>query len=487
MGKLIRRYSLIFISLLLATTCTVAMAVERYVWAAQGDVALFTENGKVGLQTVQGAVLHEAAFDQVSYFDDMGQAAVFVDGKIGRMDRAGNMVVEPLLCDELERLGSGAEQVLIFRVGEHHSPTAKAAWGFLSLTGELLSEAKWDHINAFENGFAYVDMDGTNYAIDVQGNIIQEEEFPGWVRSSMFGDYTDSDSARMMFNPSGERIAIIDIFPDKSGHGIYTLGAKIYLNGQVYKRDDWSHFRWLSEDRYAFQQNGKWGIVDQDMNEIWPARWDYIFNDHTPALYWNYSWESHTPKGIWLVCDDPYYGWMDETGKMVLESIYVNIAPVGENLWLAGTNDLSGNPQGDHLILNEKGEIVRTIPESVGTAVSYGEGYISYYQNESGDWGLMNIKGEILSHFGGDVDNFSTVSDGRIRIWRMGSEGEELGFSDVYGNIISSPDWKEVSDFSHGYAVVDTAKGLRYIDHKGKIVGGEEWDFISDYFFTGSQ
>lgn len=464
-------------------------AEERHVWAAQGDVAFFTENGKIGLQTVAGKVLHEAVFDKASCFDESGQANVYFGNTIGRINRTGNMVVEPLNCDSMWLLGTGTDQVLAFTVNGSNFPDGKNRYGFLSLDGKIISEAKWNDIRAFHNGFAYVKTNDKCSKIDMQGNILNDggwEEFPDF--DSTYGFYTISATEMTIFDPQGEKIATFDVSPDENSSGIYTLGGKIYLNGQVYTREDWSHFKWLSEGRYAFQQNKKWGVVDQDMNEIWPARWDYIFNNHTPARYWNYSWEEHTPKGIWLVCDGSYYGWMDETGKIVVEPVYANIAPVGDNLWLAGTNDLSGNPQGDHLILNEKGEVVRTIPESVGTAVSYGEGYIRYYQNESGDWGYMNSKGKLLSRFGGEVNlyNSSTVSDGRILIRRMGSEGDELGFADVYGNIISSPDWKEISDFSHGYAVVDTAEGLRYIDHKGKIVGGEEWDFISNYFFTGS-
>ena len=93
-----------------------------------------------------------------------------------------------------------------------------------------------------------------------------------------------------------------------------------------------------------------------------------------------------------------------------------------------------------------------------------------------------------MSHFSWAVDiyNESAVLDGRILIRRMVLENYELGFADVHGKIVSSPEWKEISNFSHGFAVVETEDGFRYINHKGKTVWGEEWDFISNYFFTGS-
>ncbi|MCL2811587.1 MAG: WG repeat-containing protein [Clostridia bacterium] len=485
-----------FLILLTVMLGGMAQAEERQVWAPQGDVAFFTENGKVGLQTVRGEVLHEAFFDKASHFDEMDQACVFIDGKIGWMDRAGNIVVEPLECDSMWRLGTGPEQVLVFQIRKPNVPAYMAEKGFFSIKGEMLSDAKWHNINAFRNGFTFARVDNKIYKIDMQGNILKDE---GWERLSgdiysVFGSYGDTATERTILDPNGEEIATFGVFPEENGSGIYTLGAKIYLNGQVYIRDDWTHFKWLSENRYAFEQSdGKWGIVDLEMNEISPPRWDRVYYNPTPASFWNAWNNEHTPEGIWLVYEDWKYGWMDETGKMLLEPTYDNIAPVGENLWLASTYD--DETFRDHYILNEKGQIVSTIPGSVGGVSSYGEGSISYTNYETRDWGFVNMEGEILSAISGvvniyngfDLNNSGLVSDGRILISRAGWYGRELGFADVHGNTISSREWKDMSDFSHGFAVVETEDGFRYINHEGLYVNATIWDYAAEYFFTGSQ
>lgn len=70
--------------LLLATAILVsaarAEATPDYVWAYQGDVAFFEENGKAGLPGQSGEILHAAEWDDVYLFSG-GLARVKSDGK----------------------------------------------------------------------------------------------------------------------------------------------------------------------------------------------------------------------------------------------------------------------------------------------------------------------------------------------------------------------------------------------------------------------
>ena len=74
---IMRRYALNILTvflLLILTICDTALAEERQVYAAQGDVAFFKENDKIGLQSTDGTVLHAAEFDGTGYFDATGHA-----------------------------------------------------------------------------------------------------------------------------------------------------------------------------------------------------------------------------------------------------------------------------------------------------------------------------------------------------------------------------------------------------------------------------
>ena len=104
---IMRRYALNILTvflLLILTICDTALAEERQVYAAQGDVAFFKENGKIGLQATDGNVLHAAEFDGVGYFDATQQANIYVDDKVGRIDRSGKIIVKPFACDEIEAI-----------------------------------------------------------------------------------------------------------------------------------------------------------------------------------------------------------------------------------------------------------------------------------------------------------------------------------------------------------------------------------------------
>ena len=81
-----------------------ALAEDYQAYATQGNIAFFKENSKIGLQSTDGTVLHAAEFDGAGYFDATQQANIYVDGKLGRIDRSGQIIVEPFACDEIEAL-----------------------------------------------------------------------------------------------------------------------------------------------------------------------------------------------------------------------------------------------------------------------------------------------------------------------------------------------------------------------------------------------
>ena len=71
-----------------------AMVALDYIWAYQGDVAFFEEDGKIGLLERSGYTLHAAEWDAVWPFYE-GLAAVRTGGKWGFVDTSGVLVVAP--------------------------------------------------------------------------------------------------------------------------------------------------------------------------------------------------------------------------------------------------------------------------------------------------------------------------------------------------------------------------------------------------------
>ena len=153
----------------------VALAEDRQVYAAQGNVAFFKENGKIGLQAVDGTVLHEASFDGSGYFDATQQANVYVDGKIGRIDRTGQIVVKPFECDEIEAIptNSTAEDVppYVLLVSWYGTDNEKVMQ-LMNIEGEWLSDTKFDLIMYnFWNGKLFISYEDQYNQIDTHGQL----------------------------------------------------------------------------------------------------------------------------------------------------------------------------------------------------------------------------------------------------------------------------------------------------------------------------
>ncbi|MBR2923503.1 MAG: hypothetical protein IKC28_00610 [Clostridia bacterium] len=124
-----------------------AIAEQRTVFAAQNNVAFYKENGKIGLQTIDGTILYAAEFDGVGYFDATEQANIYIGDKIGRIDRYGNVVVEPFLCHSIDAIPTNlASEVIpeyILLVSWFDDNNQKFM-RFMSIEGEWVSEIVFD-------------------------------------------------------------------------------------------------------------------------------------------------------------------------------------------------------------------------------------------------------------------------------------------------------------------------------------------------------
>lgn len=156
-----------------------SLAEERQVYATQGDVAFFKENGKIGLQATDGTVLHAAEFDGAGYFGTTQQANIYVDGKIGRIDRSGQIIVEPFACDEIEAIPTNctSESVLpyVLLVSWYGTDDEKAMQ-LMNVAGNWLSDTKFNlMMYEFINGKLFIKAGELYNQIDAFGQLTSEE------------------------------------------------------------------------------------------------------------------------------------------------------------------------------------------------------------------------------------------------------------------------------------------------------------------------
>ena len=176
-----RRYALNILTvflLLILTICDTALAEERQVYAAQGDVAFFKENGKIGLQATDGNVLHAAEFDGVGYFDATQQANIYVDDKVGRIDRSGKIIVKPFACDEIEAIPTNCTSEAVppyVLLVSWYSADDKKVMQLMNTEGEWLSNTKFDlMLYEFENGKLFIRYEDQYNQIDTNGQLTSE-------------------------------------------------------------------------------------------------------------------------------------------------------------------------------------------------------------------------------------------------------------------------------------------------------------------------
>ncbi len=272
-----RRYALNILTvflLLILTICDTALAEERQVYAAQGDVAFFKENDKIGLQSTDGTVLHAAEFDGTGYFDATGQANIYVDDKIGRIDRTGKIIVEPFACDEIEAIptncASEAVPPYVLLVSWYGADGEKVMQ-LMNTEGEWLSDTKFDlMLYEFENGKLFIRYEDQYNQIDTNGQLTSEV----WWEYIFFAPLDEIrvdesfDRGRLFFDKH------VDLWQ----HIVYQPNGKkeIYLvQGEQHHLapETWTKFEWLSDQLVAYCENDLWGIADYECNVIMPAQW----------------------------------------------------------------------------------------------------------------------------------------------------------------------------------------------------------------------
>ena len=164
--------------LLVFTFSGSVLAEEHQAYASQGNVAFFKENDKIGLQSTDGTVLHAAEFDGTGYFDATGQANIYVDDKIGRIDRTGKIIVEPFACDEIEAIPTNCTSEAVppyVLLVSWYGADGEKVMQLMNTEGEWLSDTKFDlMLYEFENGKLFIRYEDQYNQIDTNGQLTSE-------------------------------------------------------------------------------------------------------------------------------------------------------------------------------------------------------------------------------------------------------------------------------------------------------------------------
>lgn len=475
--RIIRLMMLVLLSTFFVGT---AAAESRHTFAAQGDVAFFKEDGKIGLQTASGDILHAAEFDGAGYFDATQQASVYIGNKVGRIDRLGHMVVEPFECDSIQAIPTDLVEEgapLYVLLVSWCDADGQKTMQLMNTEGEWLSETQFDlMMYEFHNGRLFIRNEGRFNQIDAYGQLTSEEWWDDlFVNIDNEAYAYVSQGEALYFTPDEE---IWRKVSPSAGEGVDNF---LISESQAYLMpESWTRFTWINDQFVAYSQDNLWGVTDYQGNIVLPANW-------ASADIVNLEMD------IWRVRDSVTgkMKWIHSSGETVLE-----LAP--DERWHYISDDRYAiNGDKSSRLIDNTGATVAEFDSKY--YLKYGEenDYVRYINTTDDTWGFISRNGDLLCEI---PDSYYEYRDGYIELtngWFRVIDEErgywfektgQCGFVNVDGKMLLSSEWGKIRDFSrNALACVEVDEKYGYIDDTGEYAIQPQWEFADDFMDVGDQ
>ncbi len=208
-------------------------------------------------------------------------------------------------------------------------------------------------------------------------------------------------------------------------------------------------------------ESGNAGYIDKTGKEIFKVGDSYRAGDFSDGLAFFLTLVPNKAEGAWQSKIPDKCGFLDKTGKKVIEAKYDFTKGFSNGLAAVKLNqkwffiDKNGNQVGD---IYDK---VQSFSESLGAV------------RVNSKWGYINPAGKLVIPF--TFDDAQNFSEGLAAV----KVGNLTGFIDKTGKMVIEPQFEDVFPFTQGLAgVKSTSKLWGFIDKSGKIVIEPSFDEI---------
>lgn len=256
-------------------------------------------NGKIGFVDKAGAMVIEPKYEIARDLSD-GLAAMLLNGKWGYIDETGKEIISPRYEREPGRFSDGLAPVAIER-----------RRAFIDKSG-MIKTLLYEDVRPFSEGLAPVKIDSYWGFIDTKGTIVVKPEYT---------EVTEFSEKRSFV---------------RKGAGFWSM---IDQTGQTIARESFGSVLPFSEGLAAACNYRKCGYIDKNGNFAIKA----IYGD---ALRF-----SGGLAAVWANCR---YGYIDKTGKMVIEPQFTYAGEFSEGFAVVAQKDsnyVSKDPNGQRVCI----------------------------------------------------------------------------------------------------------------------------------------
>lgn len=181
-------------------------------------------------------------------------------------------------------------------------------------------------------------------------------------------------------------------------------------------------------------------------------------------------------EGLAPVIKNDRYGYVNESGKIIIPIIYQEAYPFSDGLALYRQNDKYG-------YLNTSGKVA--IEPQYTDAWGFWEGRAKIQQN--GKYGFIDTKGKVVIK-----PQYEVVGDWFEEGLVLFKQGDRYGYLDKSGKVAIAPSFDSAKDFSEGLAAVTLKTGetdadgvalhkYGFIDKTGQVVIDIKYDLVYDF------
>lgn len=336
-------------------------------------------------------------------------------------------------------------------------------WGYMDTSGQVIIGPQYTYAEDFVNDVGIVACGEKWGMINRKAELLIPCQYDG----IEFLENTDNQMLRVYIREP--KYGLIDTLGQLAVSATY---------------DEIGSFR---EGRLAVRHNGLWGFVDRNGLEIIPCRftqvnnfsdgyasvrlgnkWGFIDKQGLVEIEFQYQRAGNFQNGLAWVSTPKGIGYINQKGEMVIPAQFDRASDFDRNVARVVVNGLHG-------LIDSKGKYIqRPKFTDIGEFDENGLAVVRY-GNENIRYGVINLQGQLITNK--DYREISSYREGLAVV----KYREGYGYIDTKGNLVIPNEFSKANDFSEGRAVVQKDGKSGYIDKKGKIVINLEYSKCLDF------